>query len=143
MITKIHYKNFKALRDTTLPFGRFTLIVGANGTGKSTAIRALEIAKKYKNFAWKDVVTAKRENEEKEKVEIKIWTEIDCRKIVWQVDDGAGHELSKPDDFNSEIRKKFHEVRTKAFSDFNVFSFDPGKIIEPVPVTPNIELNEN
>lgn len=143
MITKIHYKNFKALRDATLPLGRFTLIVGANGTGKSTAIRGLEIAKEYKKFAWKDVVTARRENEEKENVEIKIWTEIDCKKIVWQVDDGAGQELNKSDDFNSAIRKKFHEARTKAFSDFNVFSFDPNKIIEPVAVSPNIELNEN
>ena len=42
MITSIHYKNFKALQDATLPLGRFTLIVGANGTGKSTALQSIE-----------------------------------------------------------------------------------------------------
>jgi predicted ATPase len=42
MITKLAFKNFKALRNTTLPLGRFTLLVGANGSGKSTALQALE-----------------------------------------------------------------------------------------------------
>lgn len=44
MIESIQYKNFKVLRDTTLPVGAFTLLVGANGSGKSTAIKALRLA---------------------------------------------------------------------------------------------------
>jgi predicted ATPase len=40
MIESIEFKNFKALRDTTLPLSRFTLIVGPNGSGKSTALQA-------------------------------------------------------------------------------------------------------
>ena len=46
MIKSVEFKNFKALRDTTLPLGRFTLLVGPNGSGKSTAlegVRALDI----------------------------------------------------------------------------------------------------
>ncbi len=43
MIESVHFQNFKALRDTTLPLGRFTLIVGANGSGKSTAMRAIQM----------------------------------------------------------------------------------------------------
>jgi predicted ATPase len=46
MIKAIRFKNFKALRDTELPLGRVTVIVGANGTGKSTALASLGIAKK-------------------------------------------------------------------------------------------------
>src|SRR6266571_1406510 len=45
MIESIQFRNFKALRDTVLPLGRLTLIVGANGSGKSTAMQALETVK--------------------------------------------------------------------------------------------------
>lgn len=41
MIKRIHFKNFKVLKNTTLPLGKFTLIIGPNGSGKSTAVSAL------------------------------------------------------------------------------------------------------
>src|SRR4051794_4451640 len=44
MITAVHIKNFKGIRDATLPLGQFTLLIGANGSGKSTAMEALQIA---------------------------------------------------------------------------------------------------
>src|SRR4030095_16457723 len=42
MIKSVQFRNFKVLRDATLPLSRFTLIVGPNGSGKSTAIKALQ-----------------------------------------------------------------------------------------------------
>lgn len=48
MIESVHFKNFKVLRDATLPLQRLTLIVGPNGSGKSTAIQGLlAIANRY------------------------------------------------------------------------------------------------
>src|SRR5438045_9568851 len=41
MIERVEFKNFKALRDATLPLSQFTLIVGANGSGKSTALAGI------------------------------------------------------------------------------------------------------
>jgi predicted ATPase len=41
MIKSIRFKNFKALRDSTLPLSQFTLIIGPNGSGKSTVFEAL------------------------------------------------------------------------------------------------------
>ena len=143
MITKINYKNFKALRDATLPLGRFTLIVGANGTGKSTAMKALEIAKKPVNVAWKDVVSAKQVGEKKENVEIEVWTEKYNQKIVWQVDATGGQEFNIPEDYSYEVRKKYHGEKTRTFSDFHIFSFEPDEITSPVPIIPNIELNKD
>jgi len=41
MIKSVQFRNFKVLRDATLPLSRFTLILGPNGSGKSTALQAL------------------------------------------------------------------------------------------------------
>lgn len=58
MITSIHFKNFKALRDTTLKLGRFTLIVGPNGSGKSTAMQAIRVFTHEKSYSRNDLITA-------------------------------------------------------------------------------------
>lgn len=42
MIKSIEFKDYKILRQTTLPLGRLTVIVGPHGAGKSTALTALE-----------------------------------------------------------------------------------------------------
>ncbi len=41
MITGIHLRNFKSFRDAHVPMGRFTVILGANGAGKSNLFDAL------------------------------------------------------------------------------------------------------
>ena len=40
-IKSIKFQNVKVLRDTELPLGQFTLLIGPNGSGKTTALRAL------------------------------------------------------------------------------------------------------
>ena len=40
-IKSIKFQNAKVLRNTVLPLGRFTLLIGPNGSGKTTALRAL------------------------------------------------------------------------------------------------------
>jgi predicted ATPase len=42
MIESIEFTNFKALRQTTLPLAPFTLLLGPNGSGKTSVVRALE-----------------------------------------------------------------------------------------------------
>src|SRR5262249_49743512 len=42
MIELIEFTNFKALRKTTLPLGPFTLLLGPNGSGKTSVLQALE-----------------------------------------------------------------------------------------------------
>ncbi|MEP7123526.1 MAG: AAA family ATPase [Byssovorax sp.] len=43
MITSIRLQNFKGHRDTTVPLGRLTVLVGPNGTGKTSVLEALAI----------------------------------------------------------------------------------------------------
>lgn len=41
MITKAKFTNFKLLRDVEVPLGRFNVLVGANGVGKSSVLEGL------------------------------------------------------------------------------------------------------
>lgn len=75
MIKSVHFKNFKALRDTTLPLGRFTLIVGPNGSGKSTVLQALLVAHRIGQVDLRNVVTVGVDSSEADEVMLTIrWT---------------------------------------------------------------------
>lgn len=45
ILTRIQFENFKALRSTSLGLEPFTLIVGPNGSGKTSVIQALRLLK--------------------------------------------------------------------------------------------------
>ena len=44
MITNINIKNYKSVVDVSLPLGRFNLLVGANGCGKSNILEGIALA---------------------------------------------------------------------------------------------------
>ena len=44
MITSVHVQNFKNLRDQTITLDRFTVFVGANGSGKTSVLDAIHMA---------------------------------------------------------------------------------------------------
>ena len=43
MITSIRIQDFKGHRDSTIPLGRLTMLVGPNGSGKTSVLDALRI----------------------------------------------------------------------------------------------------
>jgi predicted ATPase len=43
MISKLHVKNFKCLRDVSVELGPFTVLIGKNDTGKTSLLEALEV----------------------------------------------------------------------------------------------------
>ena len=44
MITEIKIENFKSLHDLTLDVGRFNILIGENGSGKSNILEAITLA---------------------------------------------------------------------------------------------------
>ncbi|MCB0063745.1 MAG: AAA family ATPase, partial [Caldilineaceae bacterium] len=42
MITSIHIQNYRSIVDATAKLAPFTLLIGANGTGKSNFLQLLE-----------------------------------------------------------------------------------------------------
>lgn len=43
MIDRVHFENFKSLADVTIDLGRFTVLVGPNGCGKSSVLQAMHL----------------------------------------------------------------------------------------------------
>src|SRR5450631_2672512 len=44
MIRKVRIENFKSIPDLTLDLGRITVLIGANGSGKSNILEAIALA---------------------------------------------------------------------------------------------------
>lgn len=140
MITSIHYKNFKALRDATLPLGRFTLIVGANGTGKSSAMQGLGmIAKNPRNS--KEIATF----ESKEEVEIEVSWNIGFNtkyKKSWLDVDG-GMRMPEGLVYDNKVITdyKLRENILEPLRQFQSFSFAPEELAKPTVLQSKIKLD--
>jgi len=63
MIDSIEFKNFKCLRDTTLPLSPCTILVGPNGSGKTTVLEALEAFRDKRKYDFSELVSASARDE--------------------------------------------------------------------------------
>jgi predicted ATPase len=149
MITEIRYKNFKALRDATLPLGRFTLIVGANGTGKTTAIGSLNILKNPQKFSLEQIISVNAEGNDTVTISLiidntTIYPETwNSQGYVNRYEESESTSNITVDKVTKNLEKYFEDDDKKPLLNSRVFSFDSDKIAECVAVRPNIELDEN
>ena len=77
MITSIRLQNFKGHRDTTVPLGRLTVLVGPNGSGKTSVLEALAIQSRLAMEATGNVFVGDTS-----------WNDLPCR--------GGDKHLSQP-----------------------------------------------
>ena len=127
MIEAIHFKNYKALRDTTLPLGRLTLLVGPNGSGKSTALEALTASP---NTFHRTVGVT----------ESKISVEF-----VWEdTPEGTPHSLKARDRgtsaWNHTVGDYSRKGLPRELEAARVYSFDAGALARPVTLLPKMVL---
>jgi len=148
MITEIRYKNFKALRDVTLPLGRFTLIVGANGTGKTTAMNSLNILKNPDKPSWREIASVDSNADGNTVIswvtENIIYHETwNSKGYVNRYEKNESTSQNTHETILEALEKSFEEIGKKPILNSVIFSFDAQKIVEPVSVRPNIELSED
>lgn len=151
MITAIHYKNFKALQDAILPLGRFTLIVGANGTGKSTALIALSQIESIESKNIREFLT-KGLSVETNQIQIQLfWNEFSIKRTISK-DTTINNFFARNQNnlggnsgsfINSLAWNYDKKSESEAISDFRMFSFDSEKVAQSVPIQANTILKED
>lgn len=142
MIEWIEFKNFRALRDAKLPLGRFTLIVGANGSGKSTALSAFLLMSQSPLASIDDKIrTAGVTSSESVRIRGK-WKETENDFVFfrkWSA--GSVHPLNLQPDGSNRLRNQDHPL--KAIAGVRLYSLDAGSIARQVHLQPQMELSPN
>lgn len=141
MIKSIHFKNFRALRDATLPLGPFTLIVGPNGSGKSTAMEAFGFVLESNRQIFSDVATAGLDREPSASVEVHLtWFENGIEFVTGAVLKDIG--FIQPVD-PAGGKGYFAGSLRDALASFRIFSFDAKAIATPVQTAPHPHLGSD
>ena len=138
MLKSVQFKNYKALEDTKLPLGRFTLLVGPNGSGKTTALTAIATARKDRG-GFKDVVTASQ----RDSPDAEVVVQLNCAdphegafwRTIWKQDGvQVGGSATEPSGLSQEcLAAQLDRVR--------VFSLQANSIAAPVALDSQKELN--
>lgn len=141
MIDSIEFKNFKVLRDTTLPLRQFTLIVGPNGSGKSTALQALGLIAHPDNIS-PSMVTIGLDRGNAPEIEFRVYLtshHVNAISVTrWSSRQGARieHNLVRG---TVEDAEQLNSLLQRS----RVFGLDATAIARPVPLTPYMELESN
>lgn len=140
MIKYIRYKNFKALRKTTLHLGQFTLLVGPNGSGKTTALQGLAGASEVMELRHSLVLSAGAPEGDRAEVELGLDDALSeaCVTTIWMPraskrkrNTPQGHPI--PDDpLGRQINSLLHRVR--------IYSLNADAIAAPVTLKSHMEL---
>jgi predicted ATPase len=147
MIRSIEFKNFRVLRDAILPLDRFTLLVGANGSGKSTASQAILFVLKPSSFKFDNLVTADCQTSANLIEVILNWSlphgvTAATRSVLKRV--GKNIESIGPIQLgNAGNTAKHFQDCLSALVGFRVFSFNAEAIAEPVQTVPHPELGRD
>jgi predicted ATPase len=140
MIEWIEFKNFKALRDAKLPLSRFTLIVGANGSGKTTALLGISGLGQARQLHVNNLRTAGVTNDQPVQLVGRWQEDKNNYRITTRWDSGVNIPNLHSVDPNTrqDATKVFNALRSA-----RVFSLDAEAIAQSVHLSPQMELQRN
>ncbi len=140
MIESIQFKNFKALRDATLPLEPCTILVGPNGSGKSTVLQALEALSGKQDPQFLQIVTAHLRQNRDAKVTVRLNWGPPHEKVCYFRNWASGKRLAG---FESPQNVPDQRLFQEMVARIRVFSFDATAIAEAVALRENMELAFN
>lgn len=152
MIESALFRNFKALRDTTLPLSRFTLIVGPNASGKSTALQALQAAGDWGKLDFNKTVSAGLNFDSSTTVEVALrWAtpyEGVTTQTIWQAKSPPRFSVranEEPTSIWEAPTGTLPRVSTLSgiLDAIRIYSFDAAAISEGALLKPDVTLNSN
>lgn len=132
MFTEIAFKNFRALRDARLPLGPLNLLVGPNGSGKTSVLEAL----RYERVGFPRHPELASVGQEKLPVEFSFALPAGDRtgtvsRIVPPNQQGASGRAEFPS-LDTEFQRLVRGTRH--------YAFDASKMREPVTITAHRQL---
>ena len=141
MIESIHFRNFKVLRDCTLPLSACTILIGPNGSGKSTVLQALEL------------VRAQRQLGDQEWSAGTSTTDVGVEIAAAFTDPVPGHVMRLRWHHGGDMNLGYvlpdgvdqaDPSPLRAFAaGIRVFSLDPDAIARPATIQKNVELGRD
>ena len=143
MIESIEFRNFKILRDTTLPLGPCTILVGPNGSGKSTVLEGLKVARDGVGGDFERIVSVGAPPDQNSEIELVLnWgAPPEGERLVAKLRRGQ-----RPDrTFYGPrgIADTDTGMRRRGVERLRIYSLDAKAIAPPAPVTGKPELGEN
>jgi len=141
MIESIEFKNFKVLRDATLPLGPCNILVGPNGSGKTTVLQALEAPHANVKGQFQEIVSAEAREQHGAVVEVRFnWGEPHPGASWFaRWESGKHRTVGRDDQVGPVPPDEIQGVIMVA----RVFSLDAAAIAQPATIGGNLELDRN
>lgn len=149
MIESIEFTNFKALRSTTLPLSPFTLLLGPNGSGKTSVFQALQrtaaiiaganeaLRSRHSQPGVRSSLISVSATDPNDAIEIRLHIRLNGQLVVatlqWSPDDLVTQHLQ----FENEtaLDSKLGRRVSKWLARMQFFTLDAAAIAEPFPVS--------
>jgi predicted ATPase len=158
MIDSVRFENFKVLNDATLKLGPLNVVVGPNGSGKTTALNAIEQICSRSNAMSDSIRTVGSEGDGRvlaaltwssggQQLEAGIKSEGNTPTTPLASVDANARKIAKPyfsrNGSNLAANSPLIKEMERVLAGIRVYSFDPPRIGERVQLKPNAEMARN